>query len=86
MIEEEKVNDQGNILNQDQRRCGLLNDPNYGIVLAFMERFRSVLDLPTYPYQRLEDHLLHTDARGKPDVQYLVRHGSLFPRSQFLLV
>ena len=50
----------------DQRRLTLNNDPNYAIVLSFLEKFRSTLDLPTYSFQRLEDHLLHTDQRSTP--------------------
>ena len=48
----------------DQRRLALITDPNYAIVLSFLEKFRSTLDLPTYSFQRLEDHLLHTDQRS----------------------
>ncbi|CAF0891692.1 unnamed protein product [Adineta ricciae] len=49
---------ENNIDEKDQRRLTLLNDPNYGIILCFLERFRSSLDLPLYSYQRLEDHLI----------------------------
>lgn len=49
---------------QDQRRLSLIHDPNYSIVLCFLDKFRSVLDLPIYSYQRLEDHLVHCQERG----------------------
>ncbi|CAF1502373.1 unnamed protein product [Adineta steineri] len=44
---------------KDQRRIDLLNDPNYGIVLCFLDKFRSILDLPQYPLQLFEDHLIN---------------------------
>ncbi|CAF1383480.1 unnamed protein product [Rotaria sp. Silwood1] len=44
---------------KDQRRKNLLNDPNYGIVLCFLDQFRSVLNLPNYPLQCFEDHLVN---------------------------
>ncbi|CAF1482173.1 unnamed protein product, partial [Adineta steineri] len=31
---------------KDQRRLSLLNDANYGIILCFLEKFRTILDLP----------------------------------------
>ncbi|CAF0842573.1 unnamed protein product [Adineta ricciae] len=48
-----------NDIGQEQRRIRLLNDPNYGLVLCFLDKFRTVLDLPYYPYQLFEDHLVH---------------------------
>ena len=44
---------------ENRRRFELLNDPNYGIVLGFLDKYRSVLDLPIYPLQLLEDHLVN---------------------------
>ncbi|CAF4247749.1 unnamed protein product, partial [Adineta steineri] len=44
---------------KDQRRIDLLNDANYGIVLCFLDQFRSILDLPHYPLQLFEDHLIN---------------------------
>jgi hypothetical protein len=52
------------IIDKDQRRLSLLNDPNYGIILCFLEKFQSILDLPNYSLQRLEDHLLHYEERS----------------------
>lgn len=49
----------------DQRRSTLINDPNYAIVLSFLEKFRSTLDLPIYSFERLENHLLTVDQRSK---------------------
>ncbi len=43
----------------NRRRYDLFNDPNYGIVLCFLEKYRSLLDLPNYPLQLLEDHLVN---------------------------
>ena len=44
-----------------QRRIKLLNDPNYGIVLCYLDRFRSILDMPDYPLQLFEDHLVSNE-------------------------
>jgi hypothetical protein len=46
-------------IEKDQRRLNLLNDPNYGIVLCFLDKFQSILNLPNYPLQFFEDHLLN---------------------------
>jgi hypothetical protein len=43
----------------NRRRIELFNDPNYGIVLSFLDKYRSILDLPIYPLQLLEDHLVN---------------------------
>lgn len=46
-------------LDKDQRRSSLLNDPNYGVILCFLDKFGRTLDLPPYPLQLLEDHLVN---------------------------
>ncbi len=51
-------------IEKDQRRLSLINDPNYGIVLCFLDKFRSILDLPNYSFQRLEDHLVNYQERS----------------------
>ncbi|CAF1516985.1 unnamed protein product, partial [Adineta steineri] len=51
---------------KDQRRLSLLNDANYGIILCFLEKFRTILDLPKYSFQRLEDHLINYQERIPP--------------------
>ncbi len=51
-------------IEKDQRRSSLINDPNYGIMLCFLDRFRTTLDLPKYSLQRLEDHLVHYQERS----------------------
>jgi hypothetical protein len=43
----------------EQCRINLLNDPNYGIVLCFLDKFRFALDLPNYPLQYFEDDLVN---------------------------
>ncbi|CAF4736732.1 unnamed protein product, partial [Rotaria sp. Silwood2] len=50
----------------DQRRKSLLNDPNYGIVLCFLDKFRNILSLPDYPLQRFEDHLVNCQEPNSP--------------------
>ena len=52
------------IMEEDRRRLSLLNDPNYGTVLSFLQKFQSALDLPNYSLQRLEDHLTKYRERG----------------------
>ena len=49
----------------DQRRVDLLNDPNYGVILCFLVKYRSLLTLPHYPFELLEDHLLHYQDQSK---------------------
>jgi len=51
-------------IEKNYRRLSLLNDPNYGIILCFLEKFRSLLDLPNYSLQRLEDHLINYQERS----------------------
>jgi hypothetical protein len=51
-------------IENDQRRSSLLHDPNYGIILCFLDKFRSLLDLPNYSLQRLEDHLVNYRERS----------------------
>jgi hypothetical protein len=52
-------------IEKDRRRINLLNDPNYGIVLCFLDKFRSLLDLPNYPLQLFEDHLINYQEQSK---------------------
>ena len=51
-------------IENEQRQLNLLNDHNYGIILCFLEKFKTVLDLPKYSYQRLETHLLNNHERS----------------------
>jgi hypothetical protein len=46
-------------LKRDQRRLSLLNNPNYGIVLSFMDKFRSYINLKNYPLRIFEDNLIN---------------------------
>jgi hypothetical protein len=64
MTTEEDLSSKNNQIEKDQRRLSLLKDPNYGIVLCFLEKFRSVIDLPNYSLQRLEDHLVNYQERS----------------------
>ncbi|UJR33295.1 hypothetical protein I4U23_020746 [Adineta vaga] len=43
---------------RDQRRLNLLNDPNYGVILSFMDKFRSHINLKNYPLRIFEDNLI----------------------------
>lgn len=60
--------------NKEQTRSTLLNDPNFGTVLSFLEKFRSVLDLPVYFYERLENHLVETENRGSSKIKGFSLH------------
>lgn len=66
MTSEEKPTNESSTI--DQRRCQLLTDPNYAIILSFLEKFRSTLDLPVYSFQRFEDHLLQSHERSETNV------------------
>ncbi|CAF3493871.1 unnamed protein product [Adineta steineri] len=46
------------LLNYDQRRLSLLNNPEYGVILAFLDKFRSNIDIQDYPLHLLEENLL----------------------------
>ena len=52
------------IVEANQRRLSLLNDASYGVILSFLDKYRSVLDLPNYSLQRLEDHLMQCEKRS----------------------
>jgi hypothetical protein len=61
MTREIKTND----IEKARRQIDLLNDPNYGVVLCFLDQFRSVLDLPNYPLQLFEDHLINYQEKSE---------------------
>ena len=50
---------------RDQRRLNLLNDPNYGIILAFIEKFRSHVNFKNYPLRIFEDNLISENEKCK---------------------
>ncbi|CAF1411671.1 unnamed protein product [Rotaria sp. Silwood1] len=68
------------IIDKDQRRLLLLNDSNYGIVLCFLEKFRSILDLPNYSLQRFEDHLINYEERNSVPPRLIDFHFILLKR------
>ena len=43
---------------RDQRRLSLLNNPNYGVVLCFIDKFRSYVNL-NYSLRIFEDNILN---------------------------
>ena len=56
-------------LNYDQRRLSLLNNPDYGVVLSFLDKFRSYVDVQDYPLHLLEENLLsHEEASQYPSL------------------
>ncbi|CAF3928348.1 unnamed protein product [Rotaria sp. Silwood2] len=46
-------------LKRDQRRLNLLNNPDYGVILCFIEKFRSYIKMKNYPLRILEDNLIN---------------------------
>jgi hypothetical protein len=52
-------------LTRDQRRMHLLNNPDYGIVLDFLERFISKMNIDVYSLQRFEENLISKRNQGK---------------------
>ena len=45
-------------IDYEQRRISLLNNPNYGVILCFLDQFRAHIDFPNYPLHLLEENLL----------------------------
>ncbi|CAF1170135.1 unnamed protein product [Adineta ricciae] len=75
---------------RDQRRLSLLNNPNYGIILAFIEKFRSHVNFKNYPLRIFEDNLISENE--KYTARYIDFHlhllkkissGKVIPRDQF---
>jgi hypothetical protein len=52
-------------VNYDQRRSNLLNNPNYGVILCFLDKFRAHVDIGDYPLHQLEENLLSDDETSK---------------------
>src|SRR6202034_2050554 len=44
--------------NYDERRISLLNNPNYRVILCFLDKFRTYIDIQGYPLRLLEENLL----------------------------
>lgn len=58
-------------LKRDQRRLHLLNNPNYGIILDFVEKFRFLLNLNISSLRKLEENLLSEKEARKTNEFYL---------------
>lgn len=52
-------------LKRDQRRINLLNNPDYGVILCFMEKFRSYVNIKNYPLRIFEDNLISEQVKCK---------------------
>lgn len=65
-INDENSNEEKEKLNKnaEERRICLLNNPNYGVILCFIERFRSHIELQDYSLQQLEENLLSDQENG----------------------
>ena len=64
-------------LQRDQQRVHLLKNPDYGVVLSFLELFRPLMRIADYPLRQLEDNLLSEQENSKSRVD--VRWPSLYP-------
>lgn len=49
----------------DQRRAQLLVNPNYGVILCFLEKFRSFFQLEEYSFHLIEENLLSDQENSK---------------------
>ena len=54
-----------NLLTYDQRRISLLNNPTYGVILSFLDKFRANIDIQGYPLHLLEENLLSDHDNSK---------------------
>jgi hypothetical protein len=52
-------------LNYDERRISLLNNPHYGVILCFLDKFRANIDIQGYPLHLLEENLLSDQENSK---------------------
>jgi len=52
-------------LSYDQRRISLLNNPIYGVILCFLDKFRANIDIQGYPLHLLEENLLSDQENSK---------------------
>ena len=48
-------------LSYDERRLSFLNNPIYGVILVFLDKFRSFIDIQDYPLHLLEENLLNDE-------------------------
>jgi hypothetical protein len=62
-----------NRLNYDQRRISLLNNPIYGVILCFLDKFRTYIDIQDYPLHLLEENLLSDQEDSKRKKKYIYR-------------
>ena len=60
-------------LKRDQRRVHLLNNPDYGIILDFLEKFRGPMNLQNYPLYSLENDLLSEQHNRKGIIRFTPR-------------
>jgi hypothetical protein len=51
--------------NYDERRVSLLNNPTYGVILGFLDKFRTHIDIQDYPLHLLEENLLSDEQNSK---------------------
>lgn len=59
-------------LKRDQRRVHLLNNPDYGIVLDFLEKFRVSMKIGNYSLHSLENDLLSEKPTCKNTVRFIL--------------
>ncbi len=51
--------------NYDERRISLLNNPTYGVILGFLDKFRTHIDIQDYPLRLLKENLLSEEQNSK---------------------
>lgn len=56
-----------NQIDYNQRCISLLNNPNYGVILCFLDKFRSHIDIQDYPLHLLEENLLSDEENSKKE-------------------
>jgi hypothetical protein len=66
-------------LKREQRRFNLLNDPNYGIILCFMDKFRSYINLKNYPLRIFEDNLINEQDKSTKKQNFFFFKKIFFP-------
>jgi hypothetical protein len=58
-------------LKLDQRRLSLLNNPDYGVILYFLDKFRLYINVKEYPLRLFEDNLISEHDKSKEQNSFL---------------
>lgn len=71
-LDSTSADDEKNRLDYDQRRLSLLNNPNYGVILCFLDKFRAYIDLQDYPLHLLEENLLSDQENSNINTSFTI--------------